>query len=48
MFKQFKANTPKHFYTIEESKVVIKTVGLPPETKILEQYRSKYPELFED
>lgn len=45
-FKDFDLKRRKHFYTIEEAKQIIKSIGIPPNNKFNGQIKAQYPELF--
>lgn len=36
----------KHFYTIEEAKFIIFSIGIPPNNEFNRQLKDKYPNLF--
>jgi hypothetical protein len=46
IFKSFNPKKRMRAYNLEQCKVIIKAIGIPPDTKNKEQIRSKFPELF--
>jgi hypothetical protein len=46
LFKKFKPNTRIHTYNVDQAKIIIRNIGIPPDNEFNRNLVAKFPELF--